>query len=228
MCGESGGLASVGIYIIDKQAFFLQGLAFSLRNTQDFEIVGTATGEGEIPKGSREPDIAIVDYDDDGLTGSLALDQLSDMYPNVRGLLTLSENQCKADSITAGLVSGILRGFILRSSREQTILAAIRAIHAGLSIADPVIAAELSAQHQAQAMSVQGISTEPDAPLSKREREALQHAMKPIKEAAKEMLCSHHTLRNIWQSIFRKVGLRSRAEVYLWAMKQGYIGKDES
>jgi DNA-binding NarL/FixJ family response regulator len=102
---------------------------------------------------------------------------------------------------------------------------AVRAVHRGETTLNPAIAA------RAQRMAAERRAiTEERAPLSEREMEVLQEAARglPNKDIARRLNLSVRTVHTHLGNIFSKLGVGSRTEAVLLALRNGWISLEDT
>jgi DNA-binding NarL/FixJ family response regulator len=99
------------------------------------------------------------------------------------------------------------------------VAAAVRAAHRGELQLDPALARRLMASLHA------GPRAQSSADLTTREREVLRlvGAGEPNKRIAADLEISERTARTHVSSILRKLGLSSRTQAALWAVREGLV-----
>jgi DNA-binding NarL/FixJ family response regulator len=116
-------------------------------------------------------------------------------------------------------------GFMLKDVRGRELADAVRAVHRGETTLHPAIAAKaqrLAAERRA--------TTEEHPPLSDREMEVLHEAARglPNKDIARRLNLSVRTVHTHLGNIFSKLGVGSRTEAVLLALRSGWITLEET
>jgi DNA-binding NarL/FixJ family response regulator len=113
-------------------------------------------------------------------------------------------------------------GYLLKDSNADEVAAAVRAAHRGELQLDPAVARRL--------MSSLRAAPREDAmeDLTAREIEVLRlvGVGRPNKQIAAELLISERTARTHVSSILAKLGLSSRTQAALWAVREGLVSVD--
>jgi DNA-binding NarL/FixJ family response regulator len=122
------------------------------------------------------------------------------------------------ERIHAALEAGA-SGYLLKDSDAHEVAAAIRAAHRGELQIDPAVARGL--------MSSLGAAggVDPTADLTTRELEVLRllGVGKANKQIAAELEISERTARTHVSNILGKLGLSSRTQAALWAVREGLV-----
>ena len=185
-----------------------------------FEIVSTASFVHEsLPLLERHaPDVVVLDLD--GVEGA---DDLAELQANARAkviVLTASHDRALLDRV---VMTGV-RGVVKKCEPPQILLKAIEKVHEGELWIDRGAAGriflEMARQKAAQRNDPQKSKI---ATLTSRERQTIAavagDASAPGKVIASRLCISEHTLRNHLTSIYSKLGLSSRLDLYAYATR---------
>ena len=197
------------------------GLEQLLRGAHpQFEIVSTASFVHEsLPLLERHaPDVVVLDLD-----GVESADDLSELQANARAkliVLTASHDRALLDRV---VMAGV-RGVVKKCEPPQILLKAIEKVHEGELWIDRGAAGriflEMARQKAAQRNDPQKSKI---ATLTSRERQTIAavagDASAPGKVIASRLCISEHTLRNHLTSIYSKLGLSSRLDLYAYATR---------
>ncbi len=197
------------------------GLEQLLRGAHpQFEIVSTASFVHEsLPLLERHAaDVVVLDLD--GVEGA---DDLAELQANARAkliVLTASNDRALLDRV---VMTGV-RGVVKKCEPPQILLKAIEKVHEGELWIDRGAAGriflEMARQKAAQRNDPQKSKI---ATLTSRERQTIAavagDASAPGKVIASRLCISEHTLRNHLTSIYSKLGLSSRLDLYAYATR---------
>jgi len=207
------------IAIVEDNTTVRASLAELVESIPGCECVGTfASGEEGIrliPK--LTPDLVMMDIHLPNLSGIECTAKLKQLLPDLRVLiLTVYED---GDKIFDALKAGA-SGYILKRSKPQDIIDAIREILAGGAPMTPEIALKVvESFRKAAAAPAETVS------LSRRETEVLQGLAKGLanKEIADELSVGVETVRWHLKQIYEKLHVRCRTEAALkfLGMKEG-------
>jgi RNA polymerase sigma factor (sigma-70 family) len=122
------------------------------------------------------------------------------------------------DKIHGALQAGAT-GYLLKDAAATEVAAAIRAAHQGEMHLAPPVARRLAESLRAP--------KQPIEPLTEREREVLRLVAqgKANKEIARQLEISERTVRTHVSSILGKLGLASRTQAALYALREGLVPK---
>jgi DNA-binding NarL/FixJ family response regulator len=122
------------------------------------------------------------------------------------------------DKVQAALAAGAT-GYVLKDADADEVVSAIRAAHRGEMRLAPAAARELTKALQLPA-------PDPDAePLTDRERQVLVRVAEGAsnKEIGESLFISERTARTHVSNILMKIGVRSRTQAALWAIREGLV-----
>ena len=112
-------------------------------------------------------------------------------------------------------------GYLLKDVSSSQLVDAVRAVHRGESVLHPVIARKVLERFRCGEQGGAGAL----AVLTQRELDVLNKAAKGLsnKDIASELFLSVHTVESHLRSIFNKIGVGSRIEAVVQALKKGWI-----
>jgi DNA-binding NarL/FixJ family response regulator len=207
------------VLIADDHPIYRSGLKLSLSFTEGFEVVGEASNgeEAVTATAALKPDVVVMDVNMPGLNGIEATRRIIQADSGQAILmLTMFED---ADSVFAAMRAGA-RGYVVKGSGEDEIVAAIRAVSQGQAIFSASVAARVisffgSAQPAEQ--------TPPFPELTDREREVLELIAKGESNPgiAARLGLSTKTIRNHVSNIFLKLQVAGRSQAIVKAREAG-------
>ena len=200
----------IRVLLADDQAMIRGAFAVLVGLEHDMTVVAqVGTGDEVVPAALRtRPDVALLDVQMPGLDGIAAAASLHGVLPT-----------CKVLVLTTFGRPGYLRrameahaaGFLVKDAPPETLIDAIRRVHAGLRVVDP-------------ALAVESLSLG-ESPLTGRERDVLAATVDggTIAEIAGRLFLSEGTVRNHLSSVIGKTGARTRAEAVRIATERGWL-----
>ncbi|MEA5360837.1 response regulator transcription factor [Amycolatopsis sp., V23-08] len=200
----------IRVLLADDQALFRGALASMLRFEPDIDVVAeVGSGTDVVPAARRaNPDLALLDVQMPGRDGLAVTAELRHALPECRVLIctTFSRPGYLARAMSAGAA-----GFVVKDSRPEQLLNAIRRVHAGLRFIDPALASESLAT---------GTS-----PLTDREADVLRAAAEggTVADIARTLGLTAGTVRNHLSSAIGKTEARTRAEAARLAETNGWL-----
>lgn len=210
---------TIRILVADDHPIVRDGLIAILSTQPDFEIVGKAsTGVEAINQADvLKPDLLLLDLEMPEMDGVEALRHLRDAHSPVRAIVFTAFD---TDERIVGAVQAGAQGYLLKGAPREEIFNAIRVVHAGGSLLQPVVASKLLRQviqdHDGHAS--------PDA-LTPREQNVLQLLAQGLqnKEIAAELVITERTVKFYVSSILSKLGAGNRTEAVTLAVQRGLV-----
>ena len=221
------------ILLAEDHTVVREGIRDLLEREPDMEVVGEAAdGEQAVRMvGELTPDLVLMDIAMPGGGGVEATRRIREAHPDTAVLvLTAYDN---TELVVAVLEAGAA-GYLLKNVRGEELLRCVRAVARGDSVLDPSVARTvlLRLREGAPPRSegpVRG-SGEPH-PLSVREMEVVRLGAEGLvnKEIAARLSLSDRTVQTHWRNIFVKLGVSSRVEAIMRALRSGWIelGREE-
>ena len=207
----------IRVLVADDHAIVREGLISALRLEGDIDVVGQASnGREAIDKAVElEPDVIIMDISMPGCGGLEATSVLAHQLPQAKVLiLTVSDRE---EDVFKAVRFGA-RGYLLKSTSIDDIMAAVRQVAEGQAILSPYIAGKL----------LEEFRREQSAPLSPRETEVLTLVGKGLTncQIAEQLVVTPGTVKTYLQRILEKLHLENRSEAMAYALKQGLIDRE--
>ncbi|MBP8953953.1 MAG: response regulator transcription factor [Armatimonadetes bacterium] len=206
----------IGVILADDHAIVRQGLAALLQREPDIAILAQAA-DGEAAWGlieTHQPDIAILDLAMPRATGIEVARRVQAAALDTRVvLLTMHDDAATAlQAQEAGVT-----GFVVKDNSFEELTLAVRTVAAGGTFVTPAVRAKLNALRRNGAKPVA---------LSPREREVIRliAAGQSSKEIGRALAISPRTVDTYRDRLRDKLGLRSVAEVVLYAVQCGMLG----
>jgi DNA-binding NarL/FixJ family response regulator len=213
-------LETLRILIAEDHPLFRKGMIALLSSVPEFEVIGEAkTGEEAIERAAQmQPDVILMDLQMPEVNGIEATRTILQQNPSVRILIvTLFEDD---DSVFMALRAGA-RGYVLKDSDEEEMLASIRAVGKGEAIFSPAIATRVLAYFATSPPG--GAPPQAFPTLTEREREILHLIAKghPNPSIARQLSLSTKTVGNYVSNIFTKLQVADRAQAIIRAREAG-------
>jgi DNA-binding NarL/FixJ family response regulator len=215
----------IRVLICDDQTVVRDGLEAILSTDDEIEVVGVARhGQEAIDlAAARQPDVVLMDLKMPVLNGVQATERLRKGWPSIRVLVltTYADDAWVLDAVRAGA-----SGYLLKDTRRDDLLVAIKGTAAGKTFLDPSVAGKVMRQ----------IATppEPSRPpaevLTEREMGVLELICKGYSnsEIAQQLHLAAGTVRNYVSSILQKLGVEDRTQAAVMAYQRGLVKRTEA
>jgi len=201
---------TIRLLLADDQALVRGALSALLGLERDLEVVAEVGSGDQVVAAALEhrPDVALLDVEMPGIDGIAAAALLRDAVPDVRVLIVTTFG--RPGYLRRALQAGAA-GFVVKDTPAAQLADAVRRVHAGLRVVDPVLATD---------SLVAG-----ESPLTPRETEVLRAARdgSPAAAIARRLFLSEGTVRNHLSSAIGKTGAANRAEAVLTAEGNGWL-----
>lgn len=213
----------IRIMLVDDHKTMLWGLEKLIEGGgSDLQLVGTASNNDTALQqaAALTPDVIVLDLDLEGRSSIEILPQLLQQNPGVK-VMILSGNRDQG-LLTQAVKLGA-RGVVSKEAAADVVLNSIRAVQRGETALDPVLMNALLGQLSAPAKA------DPDAlriaSLTPKERKIVAVVVEgngaPNKELAARLFIAEPTLRNNLTTIYQKLGVANRLELYVYATRHG-------
>jgi DNA-binding NarL/FixJ family response regulator len=208
----------VRVAIVDDHPIFREGVAFTIRSSQAFEIVAEGACADEAVRIAKEllPDLILLDVSMPG-GGIDAARAISAACPVVKVImLTVSEQE---EDVTQALEAGA-NGYILKGTSGTDLLTTLQSVSRGESYVSPGLAARLLA------VSMRNVRQQPrpseQVDLTKREEQILELVARGLtnKEIANTLTISEKTVKHYMTNVMQKLQVRNRVEAVLALQKK--------
>lgn len=208
-------MTSINLLIADDHPIVRDGLRAVLSTQPDFTIVGEAgSGSETIDQVRRlQPDVLLLDLEMPGGDGVETLQRLAERNSRVRAIVFTAFDT--DDRIVEAVRAGA-KGYLLKGAPRDELFNAIRIVHAGGSLLQPIVASKLINRLNQPA---------PVDLLTAREREVLAlvaqgHANRAI---ADQLIITERTVKFHVSAVMGKLGAANRTEAVALAREQGLL-----
>jgi DNA-binding NarL/FixJ family response regulator len=216
--------APIRIFIIDDHPTIIWGLERLIESEQPrMVVVGTATESAPAMElvEQAQPDVVLLDLDlgkENGLDTIPAL--LKKSAAKILVLTGVRDTSAHEAAIRAGAL-----GVVGKEIASTELLQAIERVHRGeLSVDRQMTERLLATISRNQTAPARSSEEEKIASLTARERDIMLSLMRqpqlPLKDVAASLVISERTLRNHLSSIYEKLGVSGRLELYVFTSKQ--------
>ena len=216
---------TIRLMIVDDHAVGRQGLKAFLATEEDIEVLGEAgNGREAVELAAKlKPDVVLMDLVMPELDGIGATAAIKQNQPRVEVLVMTSFIE---DEKVFGAMRAGATGYVLKDSDPEDVVKAIRSAAVGESPLDPRVVRRLM-----QEFTPSKPRTEPaQEPLSDREIEVLRLVAKGYSNhtIAEHLIISPKTAKTHVSNILSKLGLASRTQAAVYALKEGLVTPEEA
>lgn len=230
----------IRVMLVDDQELVRSGFRIILESEPDIEVVAEAiNGEEAISTAAQHaPDVICMDVEMPRLNGIEASRQILAAHPKTSVLIltTFGHEQYLFDALAAGV-----SGFLLKTSRAEQLIDAVRTIAAGNALLGPdvtrAVIERVAADREAAGTAVAPAaspasessgsgaltSAMDEARLTDRERDVLGLVAegKSNSEIAAELFLGEATVKTHVSNVLQKLGVRDRIQAVVWAHTRG-------
>ncbi len=206
---------TVRIVVTDDHSVVRQGLRMFLELDAELEIVGEAANGAEAVElaKSLQPDVVLMDLLMPVMDGITAITEIRQQAPGVEvvALTSVLEDASVVGAVRAGAI-----GYLLKDTNADELRRAVKAAAAGQVQLSPEAAVRLMREVRAP---------ETTESLTDRETDVLRLLAdgQSNKEIARNLSIGEKTVKTHVSSILSKLGVQSRTQAVLAAMRAGLI-----
>ena len=205
----------IRILITDDHPLFREGVATTLDNLPEFQIVGQAQTVEETLNlvATLLPDVVLLDINLPGDSGISAAKKISSAYPVVNIImLTASEDE---DDLLKALKAGA-SGYIIKGVHAKELVNAILSVVEGGTYISKGLASTLLFE------LTQPKDPDPITDLSEREEQILQLVAEGLtnREIGESLHLAEKTIKHYMTNVLQKLHVRSRVEAALIIQKK--------
>jgi DNA-binding NarL/FixJ family response regulator len=216
----------IRVLLVDDHAVVRRGMRSYLDELDDIQVVGEAGDGGEAAQllaslpAAELPDVVVMDLVMPRVGGVEATEIIRARHASVDVVVMTSYAQ--QSLVQAALHAGA-SGYLLKDAEPDEVAVAIRAAQRGQVHLAPAVAKQLTEALRAPSLSVA------DQELTDRERQVLMLVAQGAsnKDIARQLVVSERTARTHVSNILQKLGLRSRTQAALWAVREGMSAAPE-
>jgi Response regulator containing a CheY-like receiver domain and an HTH DNA-binding domain len=209
------------VIIVDDHKMFRSGLRFLLSNIPNITVIGEASNGKEFLKMAENEtiDIALMDINMPEMNGIEATRIAMEKYPDLK-VIVLSmhgEEEYYDQMLDAGV-----KGFLLKNSDADELIAAIEAVIAGKSYFSQELLVDILDQKRLQKLRTDTVK------LSTRELEVLKLICDGFSNAeiAEHLFISQRTVDRHRANLLSKTGCKNSTSLVMYAVKNKIIEID--
>ncbi len=210
-------MSRIKVFVADDHELVRYALRTMLESEADIEVVGEGSDSETTLAGCAQthPDVLVLDLRMPGVGGVEVCRKVREECPETSVLVLTSFDE---DEELFGVLSAGACGYLLKDTRPERIVHAIRAVADGQAVFDSSVANRIITGRP------QG-NDDLDDPLSDREMEVLQLMAKGFsnKEIGRALWIGETTVKTHVSHILRKLGQADRTQAVLAAVKAGMV-----
>ena len=212
MSKHTGFLGSSRILLADDHPATLAGLRQVFEADPDFTVVGEARVIERVLSAcqTHQPDLLLLDLDMPGeMTPYGLVSQLHQTLPQLKIVILTSFSY----GTYLDLVSTGIAGYVMKTTPLTELCERLRLVVAGGVWFDPVVLGKY--QHRERTMVT----------LTEREREVIHHLVDGHHDVqiSRLLAISERTVRHHVSRLYEKLGIKSRSDLVLWAVRQQLV-----
>ena len=209
------------VLIADDDDLMRAGLVELLSGEGSIEIMGQArTGREAVDSARRlKPDVVLMDVRMPDMDGIAATAELASAAPAARVLILTTFEQ---DDYIFGALRAGASGFLLKRTRPEELIGAVKTIGAGDSLLSPSVTRRVIDRMAQQPTPDVGDQAKLEE-LTPREREVLKLVAAGLsnREIARQLVIEEATVRSHIRRILMKLELRDRVQIVIFAYETG-------
>jgi len=210
----------IKVLIVDDITILRNSLLFMLNEDPDLDVIGTAShGEEALEKCALlAPDVILMDLKMPICDGVEATKKIRQKYSDVK-ILILTTFKEEAD-VAAALKNGA-NGYLLKDIEPQELIAAIKNVYKGIISIHQDVFKPLGTKNS----DSDDASAKFEDIITSREKDIIRLMVegKNYKEIAKDLYISEGAIRNIISELLRKLELKDRIQLAVFAVKNKII-----
>lgn len=218
-------IEEIRVLLADDHTVLRQGIAQVIESQNDMHVVAQASNGKETIDLVRihKPDIILMDINMPEKDGLEATKLILEEMPSVKIIIL---TMYRKDEYVFQAIDAGVKGYLLKEAEMEDLLSAVRLVAAGESVIDPALTSRMFAKLRGE---TEAESLAPDLDLPERDLDILRHLASGLtnKEISEKVFVSEKTVRNRLSLIFKKLNLKNRTEVALFALKVGLADEED-
>jgi two-component system, NarL family, response regulator DevR len=209
-------VATIRIFLVDDHEVVRRGLRALLESEDDIEVVGEAATAGMALAqiSALQPDVALLDVRLPDGSGVEVCREVRSLHPDINCLMltSFSDDEALFNAIMAGA-----SGYLLKETRANDLVDAVRRVAAGESLLDPAVTGRVLERLR------KGDEEDPRlASLTDQERRILELVAQGLtnRQVAERIHLAEKTVKNYVSNILAKLGMSRRTEAAVFYTQQ--------
>ena len=209
----------IRVLLADDHSIVREGLESMLKDSGEFEVVGQARDGVEAVRAASElsPDVIVMDVMMPGMDGVEACREIMESAPGTRVVMLTASTE--EDAVIEAVAAGAT-GYLQKVSGMDRLLSTLKLVAAGEMPVPPDVVRRVFASIRRGAKA-----EEEQDELTGREKEMLVSFCRGLSynAIAEARGVKPVTIRNALYSIQSKLGLGSKQEIVVWAVRNGLL-----
>jgi DNA-binding NarL/FixJ family response regulator len=221
---------TINLILADDHALVRAGTRQLLERQPDLRVVGEAADGEEAVRLAKElkPHLVVMDVRMPKMSGVEATRRIKAEVPEVAVLVLTAHDD---DEYVFALLQAGANGYLLKTAEMDELVKAIRTVAAGQTALDPTVVGKVVAQFTSGRSLPDVLADVKDEyeGLTEREMEILRLVGKGLtnKDIGQQLYISDRTVQAHLSNIFSKLGVGSRTEAVMYAVRRGWISAGE-
>jgi NarL family two-component system response regulator LiaR len=219
-------MKKISILLAENHVVVRESIRQFLEREANFEVVGEAgDGEEAVRMVSQlKPDVIVMDISMPKLNGIEATKQIKALQPSAVVLILTAYDY---EQYIFPLLEAGAAGYLLKDVSSRELISAIQTVYRGEAVLHPAIARKV--MERLRQPKVEPTGERASDLLTERETSILKMAAKGMSNSdiAQELHLSVRTIESHLGNIFNKLGVGSRTEAVIQAMKRGWFTLEE-
>ena len=219
-------MKKITILLAEDHVVVRESIRQSLEREANLKVVGEASDGEEAVQMARQlkPDVIIMDISMPKLNGIKAIEQIKVFQPSAVILILTAYDY---DQYIFPVLSAGAAGYLLKDVSSSELISAIQSVHRGEAVLHPTVVRKLVERFRNT--KGQYIEERVSDLLTEREIKVLKMAAKGMSNSsiATDLHLSARTIESHLATIFNKLGVGSRIEAVIMALRKGWITLEE-
>lgn len=219
---------TIKLLLADDHAVVRAGTRQLLERQEDMQVVGEAADGAEAVNLAARlmPDVVIMDVRMPVMTGVEATRRIKQELPQVAVLVLTAHDD---DEYVDALLDAGANGYLLKTAETDELVRAIRYVASGKRPLDPAVTDRVMARGRPAPEALAAAKRDELDGLTDRELEILKLVGRGLtnKRIGRQLYISDRTVQAHLSNIFSKLGVESRTEAAMYAVRRGWVTGDE-
>ena len=219
----------IKLLIADDQQLIRDSLKIVLATNDTIEVTGAVSNGVEVIRSVREnmPDVILMDIRMPEMDGVQCTQIIKENYPDIKIIIltTFDDDEYIFSALKYGA-----SGYLLKGISMDQLVDAIHKVYSGNAMINGDIATKVLGMFSRMAQN--DIAIKVDMEMEKEITDSEWRVIKLVsmgmsnKEIATKLFLSEGSVRNYLSSILRKLDLRDRTQLAIWAVQTGAVKKE--